>query len=104
MQSYDSQNSYDPNNMQDSITAMVRDGTQGTAAGPGLVQFFNDAGDTGTTTGGNVYAVARAYNSGQIDANNLSDPMGATASYVSDIANRLLGWDGNGAGSSYCGF
>jgi glucan 1,3-beta-glucosidase len=34
--------SYDPNNSQASITQMVRDGTQGTSQGSGLVQLFND--------------------------------------------------------------
>lgn len=37
---------------------MVRDGTQGTANGPGLVQLFNSAG---LQTGGNVWDVLRGY-------------------------------------------
>jgi hypothetical protein len=28
--------------------------------------------------------------------------LGSTASYVSDVANRLQGWNGNGAGFSQC--
>jgi len=44
----------------------------------------------------NWYEVARAYNSGSVDKTNLSNGLGATDSYVSDIANRLLGhvWPG----------
>lgn len=67
---------------------MVIDGTQGTSQGGGLVQWFNDQ-NVGANTGGNPYEVARGYNSGSINYNDLSDPQGATASYVSDIANRL---------------
>ena len=64
---------------------MVQDGTQGTAAGEGLVQNLN--------TYGNPYKAARGYNSGYIPKDgNLSQAAGATACYVSDIANRLLGW------------
>jgi len=106
MQAYAGSVSYDPNNSQSSITQMVRDGTQGTSQGPGLVQWFN--GDSSTSyagsTDGNPFNVVRAYNSGSIDFNNLSDGKGSTNSYVSDIANRLLGWNGSGAGSSSCGF
>jgi hypothetical protein len=42
-------------------------------------------------TADNIYRALRLYNSGSVNNNNLSDPMGATASYVSDIANRLQG-------------
>ena len=102
MQSYNPPDpAYNPNNMQASITQMVVDGTQGTPAGSGLVQLFNNAG---LQTGGNLWNVLRGYNSGSIDFNNLSDPKGATASYVSDVANRLLGWNGYGNGGTVCGF
>ena len=77
-----------------SITQMIKDGTQGTAAGGGLVQVLNEA-----TSGGNVYTAARVYNSGKADATNLSDGDGATASYVSDVANRVTGWNGGSRGS-----
>ena len=77
---------------------MIIDGTQGTAAGPGLVQLFN-AG----LTEGNAYEVARAYNSGCVN-NDLSDGITSTAGYVSDVSNRLLGWNGYGAGAGSCGF
>ena len=79
---------------------MVVDGTQGTPAGPGLVQLFN----AGRRTGGNLWNVLRGYNSGSINFDNLSDPVGATASYVSDVANRMLGWNGYGNGGTVCGF
>jgi len=38
-----------------------------------------------------IYEALRIYNSGSVNKNNLSDGRGATASYVSDIANRLQG-------------
>ena len=75
----------------------VKNGVQGTTAGPGLVQLFNDAPGAGVTTNGNVWAVLRGYNSGSIDESDLSNGMGATPSYVSDIANYLQGWEGWGS-------
>lgn len=44
-----------------------------------------------TQTAECIYKALRAYNSGSVDPNNLSDGRGATPSYVSDVANRLLG-------------
>ncbi|RFU32374.1 Beta-glucosidase/Glucan 1,3-beta-glucosidase/Glucan endo-1,3-beta-D-glucosidase, partial [Scytalidium lignicola] len=92
MQAYAGSVSFDPNNAQGSITQMVKDGTQGTSQGGGLVQWFNDQ-NVGASTNGNPYEVARGYNSGSINYNDLSDAQGATASYVSDIANRVQGWN-----------
>ena len=64
---------------------MVQDGTQGTKHGDGLVQNLNIYG--------NPYAASRGYNSGYIPkSGDLSEAAGATACYVSDIANRLTGW------------
>jgi glucan 1,3-beta-glucosidase len=54
-----------------------------------VIQWFNDQDYVNDNTGGNPYEVARGYNSGSIDFSNLSDGLGSTASYVSDIANRL---------------
>jgi hypothetical protein len=88
MQAYAGSVSFDPNNPQGSITQMIIDGTQGTAQGGGLVQWFNNE-NVGANTGGNPYNVLRGYNSGSINFNDLNDPQGATASYVSDVANRL---------------
>ena len=77
-----------------SIVQMIKDGTEGTLqeganGGKGLKQLYYGQY-------GNWYEVARAYNSGSVDQNNLSNGLGATDSYVSDIANRLLGhmWSG----------
>lgn len=71
-----------------SIYAMVQDGTQGTGGnegGDGLVQNLD--------LYGNAYSAARGYNSGYVPkSGNLSEAAGATACYVSDIANRLTGW------------
>lgn len=58
----------------------------GTKHFKGNLQQFGDA-DTAET----IYKALRVYNSGGINESNLSDPVGATASYVSDIANRLQG-------------
>ncbi|KAI9832282.1 MAG: hypothetical protein M1819_004460 [Sarea resinae] len=98
--------SFDASNAASSIQQMIIDGTQGTSGGPGLVNWFNSDSTVNGNTAGNPYNVARGYNSGSIDLSNLSDGLGSTPKYVSDVANRLLGWDGNGSGSSGagCGF
>lgn len=68
-----------------SIQDMVQDGVQGTKTGDGLVQNLNYYF--------NAYSAARGYNSGTIPlSGNLSEAAGATACYVSDVANRLTGW------------
>lgn len=66
-----------------SIIQMVRDGVEGTKFGDGLTQLMRRYG--------NIYAALRGYNSGSVDQTNLSNGLGATNSYVSDIANRLMG-------------
>ena len=64
---------------------MIQDGTQGTPHGDGLVQTLNQYG--------NAYAAARGYNSGAVaKSGDLSDALGATTCYASDVANRLTGW------------
>lgn len=86
MQSHEG-HAFDSDHARLSILQMVQDGTQGTdaAAGYGLVQNLNMYGDP--------FTAARGYNSGQIaEDGNLSDAAGATACYVSDVANRLTGW------------
>ena len=50
MQAYAGSISYNPDDSQNSISQMVRDGTQGTSQGPGLVQLFN--GQTNLNTQG----------------------------------------------------
>ncbi|KAM7193649.1 hypothetical protein V8F20_008286 [Naviculisporaceae sp. PSN 640] len=69
---------------QDQITAMVRDGTQH------YKQNLINWGDKWTVE--TIYPALREYNSGSVNPDNLSDGRGATASYVSDIAQRLQGW------------
>lgn len=93
MQSHDG-SKYDSSNSAASIKQMIVDGTQGTASGDGLVQLLNQYG--------NLYKAARAYNSGSIAADgDLNNANGATASYVTDIANRLTGWIHSGQDSDY---
>lgn len=78
---------FDPDFARLSIYQMLQDGTQGTdaAAGYGLVQNLDLYGDP--------YSAARGYNSGKIpESGDLSEAAGATACYVSDVANRLTGW------------
>ncbi|KAK3332628.1 hypothetical protein B0T19DRAFT_439448 [Cercophora scortea] len=68
---------------QAQITSMITTGTNHYK--DNLKQFGNaDTADT-------IYKALRAYNSGSVNQNNLSDGLGATDGYVSDIANRLLG-------------
>ncbi|KAF2170466.1 hypothetical protein M409DRAFT_19287 [Zasmidium cellare ATCC 36951] len=84
MQAHDG-HEYNSRHMDKSIRYMVQDGTQGTKKGDGLVQVLNMYG--------NPYSAARAYNSGLIPkSGDLSESGGATACYVSDVANRLTGW------------
>ncbi len=100
---------YDPSNAAASIKQMIIDGTQGTSSGDGLAHGLNTYGD--------VYDAARVYNSGSIaSSGDLSDANGATACYVSDVANRLTGWvngarvcpgtssGGGGGGSGTCSY
>jgi len=88
------------------ITQMIRDGTDGTAAGDGLAQTLNQAAGTltgtnststnGTSTSGTAfYRAARLYNSGAIAPSGDLGQGVATHCYASDIANRLVGWTGN---------
>ena len=81
--------SFDPNDPQGSILQMVRDGTTGTGSGDGLKQCIDKSG-------GSYYEAFRMYNSGSVNHDDMNDPVGATASYVRDAANRLMGheWDG----------
>lgn len=69
---------------QDKTTSMVRGGTE---------HFKKDLITEGNKwSGESIYPALRRYNSGSVNYNNLSDGRGATASYVSDIAQRLTGW------------
>lgn len=79
---------FNPNDPAGSILQMIRDGTEGTKSGDGLKQL--------KAKYGNYYEAFRGYNSGSVNKKDLNDPVGATASYVRDAANRLMGhtWDG----------
>lgn len=79
---------FDPANPAASILQMVRDGTQGTKHGDGLKQLHAKYG--------NYYEAFRGYNSGSVNKNELNDPVGATADYVQETANRLMGHSWNG--------
>lgn len=75
--------SFDPSDPHGSILQMIKDGVEGTASGDGLQQLI--------ARSGNVYVALRLYNSGNAYVIDLSNPMGAQGSYVSDIANKLMG-------------
>ncbi|KAL8837554.1 MAG: hypothetical protein Q9176_005610 [Flavoplaca citrina] len=78
-------NAADP---EGSILQMVRDGTEGTVHGDGLMQLLERYG--------NYYEAFRGYNSGSVNKSDLNDPVGATGNYVQKAANRLMGhsWAG----------
>ncbi|KAF8861841.1 hypothetical protein BDZ45DRAFT_687371 [Acephala macrosclerotiorum] len=82
--------SFDAVDLKGSILQMVRDGTEGTfcanrkqGGGPGPKQDYAQTGKW--------YAVARVYNSGSVGVNQLNNALGATANYIVDFANRLMG-------------
>lgn len=71
------------------IRQQILDGTNGTVWGPGLVQDMQQQGHTDVS---GYYRTARLYNGGSLEADgNLIGPC-CTASYASDVANRLTGW------------
>lgn len=79
---------FDPDHAKRSILRMVKDGTEGTRSGDGIQDLKRRYG--------NIYEALRGYNSGSVNPQDLNDPLGATASYVKDVANRLMGhvWPG----------
>ncbi|QSZ29393.1 hypothetical protein DSL72_003907 [Monilinia vaccinii-corymbosi] len=75
----------------DTIAGMIHEGTRGTASGDGLQQLLEQVGETHTAH--SAYIAARMYNSGSYArGTDLSAPEWGTSCYVSDVANRLLGW------------
>jgi hypothetical protein len=78
------------------ILQMIKDGTEGTSSGHGLQQCLAANGGSGVTA---YYRAARCYNSGSIASSGNLGQGGSTHCYVSDIANRLLGWS---SGPSKC--
>jgi hypothetical protein len=76
------------------IRGQIHDGTAGTDSGRGLQQEMDAAKSFGgATTAQQTYIAARLYNSGDYSYQTGGDLSagGATSSYPSDIANRLLG-------------
>lgn len=73
------------------IRLMIEDGTSH------FKECMKEAGGSGAA---NIYKAARIYNSGSIDSSgDLGKGIGSSACYVSDLANRLLGWS---TGESKC--
>ena len=109
MQSHNGAGSCNDGNIQNpcpqsEVTQMIQDGTAGTnndpyggsGGGDGLVQLL--AKQTATDVS-RYYNAARLYNSGSLSASGNEDTNAATPCYVSDIANRLVGWS---SGASSC--
>ena len=69
---------------QDQIDGMVKGGAKHFK---GNMKHWGDNFDPSC-----IYPALREYNSGDVNADNLSDGRNATDSYVSDIAQRLAGW------------
>jgi len=85
MQSHDGV-SYSASDPAGSILQMIKDGTLGVSGpngGDGLEQTVQKFGG--------LWQGIRAYNSGSVDQSNLSNGLGSTNSYCSDVANRLMG-------------
>jgi len=81
---------------QSEITQMITDGTSGTSSGWGLVDCIAHSGASDVSK---YYIAARIYNSGSVAPGGNLGQGGATHCYVSDIANRLVGW---ASGPSSC--
>ncbi|OCK78407.1 carbohydrate-binding module family 50 protein [Lepidopterella palustris CBS 459.81] len=73
----------------DTITQMIRDGTEGTSSGDGLKQCLAESKATDVSM---YYKAARIFNSGSIDSSGNLGAGVATHCYASDVANRLTGW------------
>ncbi|KAJ9626945.1 hypothetical protein H2203_003402 [Taxawa tesnikishii (nom. ined.)] len=111
MQASYNSHSFEFVNAAASILQMIQEGVMGTTSGgptgqggPGYAQFFDDTVPwVKNPYPNNPYAAARLYNSGVIaDSGSLDDVKLGVQSYANDVANRLLGWDGNGAGFGAC--
>ncbi|KAL9114594.1 MAG: hypothetical protein Q9227_001272 [Pyrenula ochraceoflavens] len=69
---------------QHEITSMVEAGTKHFKGNLNQIGGDHDSAE-------HIYWALRLYNSGRLDKSNLSNGLGATDSYVSDVANRLTG-------------
>ncbi|TWU77418.1 hypothetical protein ED733_006495 [Metarhizium rileyi] len=76
------------------IAGMIQDGVTGTSSGHGYQNLLPMAG-SGVSQ---YYKAARLYNSGSIAQSGLLEDGIATHCYVTDIANRLIGWSEGGSG------
>lgn len=102
--------SFDPTNPADSILDMIRQGVSGTTSGgssgtggPGYAQYLDGSLSwVRNPYPGNPYAAARAYNTGSVIGADLDAAGAGAAGYANDVANRLVGWDGTGAGFGAC--
>ena len=86
MQSHDGVG-YDFSDPAGSIKQMIHDGVLGVLTPGGGDGLYN----TTAEQNGSIWEGIRKYNSGSVDVTNLSNGLGSTSSYCSDIANRLMG-------------
>ena len=80
------------------IEQMIKDGTEGTSSGDGLVQCLSEAAVSDVSK---YYRAARIYNGGA--GGYHADDHGSgccTLCYSSDVANRLTGWNTGTTGST----
>jgi hypothetical protein len=80
------------------IHRMVLEGTNGTETSDGLLQLLEKPDASGAKANSSdvsrFYRAARWYNGGGIDPSGDLGKGCCTASFASDIANRLTGWIG----------
>ena len=81
------------------IHQMILDGTNGTETSDGLLQLLEKPDASGREANSSdvsrFYRAARWYNGGGIDPSGDLGKGCCTASFASDIANRLTGWIGS---------
>ena len=74
------------------IEQMIKDGIAGTSSGSGYKTIHESNKKIVGNNMRSVYGAFRIYNSGSADWSNLNNGLGSTGCYVSDVANRLMGW------------
>lgn len=95
--------SFDKEKPRESILQMVRDGVVGRPrSGPSLATLLSGKPRIKNLAAGCPYGAARAYNSGFVKESLDDAGPNGQESYVNDVANRLIGWNGRGKGYEDC--
>lgn len=80
---------------EEEILGMIYEGVVGASDGPDDVSLLKMITRSGMGTVADLYRAARMYNTGPWASMwNLEDVSSGTASYASDVANRMTGWVG----------